>query len=446
MSQTITFLVSLVLLSFCTVVPIHTWAQGTTNPSGDNNKNRTTYFISSDPTPDNPRDILTGTPQDLTNLYTRVGDDGRVMSTVISSCPKLMVDVNLPFIQSCVSSTAILAYCNHGGAVAYDTYVEIILDSHLQLDSASLAYTILGPQHVRFNTGTIPVGLCGNIDLHLTTTCDPHLLGVKHCIDAHIFPDTLCSAVQNVPLLDVDGECLGNALKFKVTNHGTPLSTQQQVQYIIIDDHLIVNGQRVVLQQGTLQIPSQGVFSTIVPITQTAHRNYKMEIRDAQNTIMAICFIELCTSNPQIIPVVSDFYTATFWNGSHLPFVDQGCAINGKTLVDANVGSTTISALNDNNTPASSINTIDDAHLTTAVQVQIAPNPVQQHALIILDGADDVVYQFELYALTGQLVRTLAIRGNSTTDLERMGLPSGFYVYRISAKGMPLQEGKILMQ
>jgi hypothetical protein len=63
-----------------------------------------------------------------------------------------------------------------------------------------------------------------------------------------------------------------------------------------------------------------------------------------------------------------------------------------------------------------------------------------------LDGADDVVYQFELYAITGQLVRTLAINGNSTADLERMGLPSGFYVYRVSAKGMPLQEGKILMQ
>lgn len=446
MSHTITFLVYLTLLFFGASVPISTHAQVTTEPSGDNNRTINAHFISSDPAPDNPRDILTGTPQDLITPRTRVSDDGSVMNAVISSCPKLMVDVNLPFIQSCVSSTAILAYCNHGGEVAYNTYVEIVLDSHLQLDSASLAYTILGPQHFRFNTGTIPVGICGNIDLHLTTTCDPHLLGVKHCIDAHIFPDTLCPAVQNAPLLDVDGECLGNALKFKVANHGTPLTTQQQVQYIIIDDHLIVNGQRVVLQQGTLQIPSQGVFSTIVPITQTAHRNYKMEIRDAQNTIMAICFIELCTTNPQIIPVVSDFYTTTFWNGSHLPFVDQGCAINGKTMVDANVGNTTTSALNDNNTPASGANTIDDAHLTTAVQVRIAPNPVQQHALITLDGADNVVYQFELYALTGQLVRTLAIQGNSRANLERMGLPSGFYVYRISAKGMPLQEGKILMQ
>jgi hypothetical protein len=432
------------LLSFCTFVPIHTWAQVTTITS--NNENINTHFIASDPTPDNPSDILTGTPQDLVNTHTRVGDDGSVVNTVIKSCPKLMVDVTIPFIQSCISSTAIVAYCNHGGDVAYNTYVEITLDSHLQLDSASVAYTVVGPQQFRFDTDTIPVGICGNIDLHITTTCDPHLLGVKHCIEAYIFPDTLCPAVQNAPLLDVDGECLGNALTFKVTNHGIPLTAQQQVQYIIIDDHLIIGGQRVVMQQGSLQIPSQGTFSTTVPITQTAHRNYKMEIRDSQNTIIAICFIELCTTNPQIIPVVSDFYTATFWNGSHLPFVDQGCAINGKTMVDASVGNTTTSALNDNNTPANGVATVDDAHLTTAVQVRIAPNPVLQHALLTLDGADDVVYQFELYAITGQLVRTLAINGNSTADLERMGLPSGFYVYRVSAKGMPLQEGKILMQ
>ena len=446
MSHTITFLIPLLLFSFCVVVPTDTWAQGTPKPSDTKDITIETYLISSDTTSDNPRDMLTGTPQDLINTHTRVGDDGSVVNTVSSSCPKLMVDVSIPFIQSCVSSTAILAYCNHGGDVAHNTYIEIILDSHLQLDSASLAYTVLGPQHFRFNTGTIPVGLCGNIDLHITTACDPNLLGVKHCIDAHIFPNTLCPAVQNAPLLDVDGECLGRSLKFKVTNHGTPLTAQQQVQYIIIDDHLIVNGQRVVLQQGTLQIPSQGIFSTIVPITQTAHRNYKMEIRDAQNTIIAICFIELCTSNPQIIPVVSDFYTTTFWNGSHLPFVDQGCAINGKTVIDASVGNTTASAVDDNNTPANGVATIDDAHLNTAVQIRIAPHPVHQQALISLDGADEVVYQFELYAITGQLVRTLAINGNSTVNLERMGLPSGFYVYRISAKGMPIQEGKIMMQ
>lgn len=411
----------------------------------------TTARIAGDDAPNNPMDVLIGDPQDLTNTHTRVDDEGRVMSTVVSSCPKLMVDVNVPFLQSCISSAAILAYCNHGGETAYDAYVEITLDSNLVLDSASLAYVALGPHSYRFDVGTIPSGLCGNIDLHLTTACDPDLLGVLHCIDAHIFPDTLCTAVQNAPLLEVGGECLGNALKFRVTNHGTPLATSHQVQYIIIDDHLIAGGQRLVLQQGVLQIGRQGTFSTTVPITIANHMDYKMEVRDAQNAIIAICHVDLCSPITQNLAVTSDYYVHNFWNGSPLPFADRGCAVNGKTVVDASIGNSgtvAIASEGNNNTTATAddVATVDDAHLQTGLTVQVAPNPMQQQAIISLEGADEVVYQFELYSITGQLVRTLAITGNTQTYLERENLPAGLYVYRVSAKGVPLQEGKIIMQ
>lgn len=411
----------------------------------------TTARISGGDAPDNPRDILTGNPQDLTNTHTRVGDDGAVMSTVVSSCPKMMVDVNIPFVQSCLSSAAILAYCNHGGETAYNVYVEVTLDSNLVLDSASLAYVSLGAHSYRFDVGTVPSGLCGNIDLHLTTDCDPNLLGNLHCIDAHIYPDTLCTGVQNTPLLEVDGECLGNALKFRVTNHGTPLSTIHQVQYIIIDDHLIAGGQRLVLQQGVLQVGRQGTFDATVPITIPNHMDYKMELRDAQNTIIAICNVDLCSPTTQNLAVTSDYYVHKFWNGSPLPFVDRGCAVNGKTVVDASIDNSGTVALasegNNNTAPAADdAPTIDDAHLNTAVAVQVAPNPVKEYAIISLEGADKVVYQFELFSITGQLVRTLAITGNTQKELQRENLPAGLYVYRVSAEGVPLQEGKIIMQ
>lgn len=424
----------------------------TTITTTTTNATTTTTNIQSKINPDNPRDILIGTPQDLNNSHTRVDDDGRVTSTVVNSCPKLMVDVNIPFIQSCLSSTAILTYCNHGGSTAYDAYVEVTIDSNLQLDSASIAYIPLGSNQYRFDVGALSTGFCGNIDLHLTTACDPTLLGALHCIDAHIFPDTLCSHVQNKALLHVDGECLGNAIKFTVTNHGTPLNASHQAQFIIIDDHLIAGGQRLVLQQGSLQIGSQGKVSMTEPVIQTTHMDYKMEIRDAQNTIIAICFIELCSPTVNSPAIVSDFYTSTFWNGSPLPFTDHGCAVNGKTVVNASIdnSNTTLSPFDGNtsndNTSDNQSSTIDDAHLQAPVQVQVAPNPMLNQAIISLEGNEDVMYQFELYSATGQLVRTLAIQGNTQKDLVRKELPAGFYVYRIAAKGIPLQEGKILMR
>lgn len=406
-----------------------------------------------DPRPDDPRDILVGDPLDLNRSHTRVNDQGQVTSTITSSCPKLMVDVHLPFAQSCVASDATITYCNHGGETAYNAYVQVTIDTNLQLDSASIAYTMLAPQQYRFDIGTIPAGLCGNINLHLTTACDPALLGTAHCIDAHIFPDTLCTAVQNSALLQVQGECLGNALKFRITNHGAPLTLSHQTRFIIIDDHLIATGQQNVLQQGNLQIPSNGDFTTTVSTSQhPTHMDYKMEIRDVNNSIIAICFVELCSSNPSHVPFVSDYYTNIFWNGSPFPFTDQGCAINGKTVVDASVDNNSAAALASENNGSANTNdnlqdgTLDDLHLQTPVEVMVGPNPIQHQAIIAIKGAESVVYQFELYSITGQLVRTLAVTGNSKTTLVRGELPAGFYVYRVLAKGVPLTEGKIIMQ
>ncbi len=400
-------------------------------------------------TPD-PRDVLVNDPLDLSGGHTMVNSSGQVINSITSSCPKLLVDVNIPFIQSCLASTAVLTYCNHGGEDAFNAYVEVRLDSNLQLDSASFTYVPLSANLYRIDLGTVLAGVCASIDLHLTTACDPALLGATHCIDAHIFPDTLCTAVQNRPLLEVNGECLGNALRFSVRNHGTTVTASQHVSFTIIDDHLIAGGQRRVIQSGSLQINRHGKFITIVPVAYANHMDYKMEVRDSRNDIIAIAFVELCAPNPAITPIYSDFYANYFWNGSALPFTDRGCGVNGKSVTNASLGNgtTTIATEDDNDDDTSSdaATILDDIHLQVPVEVQIAPNPVGAIATISLKGAEDVIYLFELYSVTGQLVRTLAVTGNSSKQLARQNLPAGFYVYRVSAKGMPLQEGKILMR
>ena len=96
-------------------------------------------------------------------------------SSSIQTCPLLYTHVDIPFLQSCLYSTARVSYCNQGNATAYNAYIDVELEADLLLDSTSIPYTALGAQMYRFQLGTIADSLCDEFDIHFTTTCDTSL-------------------------------------------------------------------------------------------------------------------------------------------------------------------------------------------------------------------------------------------------------------------------------
>jgi len=129
-------------------------------------------------------------------------------------CPELNVDVSAIFLRRCFDNNYTVTYCNQGTAVAEDAYLELSLDPFFTMVSSELAYTDLGNNLFRFDLGDVPVAACESFKFAVNISCEAEL-GQTHCVEAHIFPDTIC--IPTSPLWDgssltVDASCDGDTL------------------------------------------------------------------------------------------------------------------------------------------------------------------------------------------------------------------------------------------
>ena len=87
---------------------------------------------------------------------------------------------------------------------------------------------------------------------------------------------------------------------------------------------------------------------------------------------------------------------------------------------------------------------IEEPHLE-ALTVKLYPNPFRQTATLEVEGETFQQLQVELYSPTGQLLKTHQGSGNQLV-LERSGLPSGIYFYRLLGDDQVLNTGKMVVQ
>jgi hypothetical protein len=370
-------------------------------------------------------------------------NSGTTTNTTPVTCPMMYVNVEIPFLQSCVSSVANISYCNQGNHHAYNAYVDLELDTALTLDSASVAYTPLTANTYRFNLGNILAGNCGNLQVFFTTACDNALLLDEHCIAAHIYPDTLCSTVWNSPLITVDGTISGNNISFLIGNKGTSITPLTPIHCIIIDDHLLAqSGGSIVLYQGLLTLGAND-RTTLNILSIASNHRYKLEIRDSLGALIASSTISNYVTNP----TVYDYHAQEFWNGSRLPSEDLGCAINGNVVQQANISQ------NPSNNGSNTSNTVEESSPhgaenldESSIVVQALPNPFETYTMIKIEGQIAANYSFKLYDLTGKIVQMQYLVEQQEFIVERGNLLSGMYIYQIEAEGKLLAAGKIVVR
>lgn len=357
------------------------------------------------------------------------------------SCPKLYSDVVLSYLLPCAVSTASINYCNQGTTTAYDAYIDVTLDPALTLDSTTLPYTAQGTNIYRFQLGTVPAGDCYVFDIWVQMSCDSSLLGDQFCIESHIYPDTVCAGLlPNSPIVLVDGECLGTTTKFRVNNQGMDLTAAHQVSYIIIDDHLLTGGNSTVVRQGTLNLRRYDNLHEQVTASRPGPSNYRLEIRDNANKLLASSVVGNCADGYQA--QVSNFHhqSSLFWNGSAMPAIGRGCQTNGHSGTQAGGSSNPIynEGAQSGGSPRAG-----EYHFT---RVRIAPNPMSEQATVFIENAENSEYLFELYDAVGQRVMMRRVRHQNRFVLHRENWTVGMYYYRLSTGGETVYQGKIVLQ
>lgn len=368
-------------------------------------------------------------------------------SNTAVNCPMMHVQVNIPFLQSCVSSSAQIDFCNHGTASALGSFVDVELPAQLLLDSADIPFTVVGTNLYRFQLGTVPVLFCDQFEIYFTTDCDSTLIGMEHCIHAHIYPDTLCNSVQSTPLITIDASCVAGKTTFTLHNHGTAVTMDQHMQLIVIDDHLIVGGSPYVYWDDTLELESGASLGRGFTPSSSGQNDYKLDLTDKQGNLLVSSTVHDCyVGSPNVY--INTFHTHqsinTFGNGGILPSMSTGCAINGNstTQTSSSFGPPATSSRPPNDNTSPSIEFVEEEE----TNVQVFPNPFSEYATVKIDGPITKRFTFRLYDTMGKMVRLLEINGQDEFQIERNDLLSGMYLYQIDAKGKSIHSGKLIVK
>lgn len=177
-----------------------------------------------------------------------------------TDCPFLETDIGTWGLRRCFENTYTVRYCNMGTQAAENAYITVALDSFLTYVSSPIPGQPLGGNVWKFDLGTIPPGFCDHFPLTVHLSCDAQL-GQTHCVEAHIYPDSICLPTTNWSGADVSvgGNCQTDSVRFVLKNKSNAATSL--LEYVIIEDN-IINRQGVfqlgALDSMVIKIPANG--------------------------------------------------------------------------------------------------------------------------------------------------------------------------------------------
>ncbi len=166
-------------------------------------------------------------------------------------CPIINVDVSTPFLRRCFENNYTVSYCNEGTSDAEEVLIEVTFDEFLMVNSSTIPWIDQDDQTYTFNVGDLEVGECHQFYINTILDCDSTVLGQTHCVEAHVFPDSIClppNTLWDGSTIEVNGKCEGDSIRFQIQNIGAD-DMENQLDYIIIQDQIIH-------RHGNFQLPS----------------------------------------------------------------------------------------------------------------------------------------------------------------------------------------------
>lgn len=169
-----------------------------------------------------------------------------ILAIPLVDCPVLDVSIGTNVLRRCVENVYHVQYCNIGTELAEEVSIELILDSLMTYTGSSLSgVPTQSGDTLTFALDNLDIGDCNDFEIYFnlgdSTNCDSIPIGATHCIEAHIYPDSICIPTQNWSgaSVEVDALCTGDSIQFILENVGTA-PTQPGLNYIIVEDDVVL--------------------------------------------------------------------------------------------------------------------------------------------------------------------------------------------------------------
>jgi uncharacterized repeat protein (TIGR01451 family) len=241
-----------------------------------------------------------------------------------TDCALLDVDITTPLLRRCFENTYYINYCNRGTKIASNALVKITLDKSLTFNAATLPLNRRNGQELFFNLGNIEQGKCGTFQMTATVNCDGTVLGQTHCVEAHIYPDSVCVPTQgwSGAIIEVNGVCERDSVSFLISNVGTaPTSTG--LKSIVIQDDIVFLRQPIILPPNGKQIIRVKATGATYRMTADQEPNHPDLSAGGGSPTVAV---EGCRSNPQ--EPFSLGYVTQYDENDGNPFISIDCRQN----------------------------------------------------------------------------------------------------------------------
>jgi hypothetical protein len=184
-------------------------------------------------------------------------------------CPLLNVDIAIPFLRRCFDNTYQIHFCNEGTTTAQNAYIKVMLDSSLQVNASSIPWTSVDGNTYTFSLGNIDAQQCGDFSITANLDCNGAELGETHCVQASIFPDSLCVPANpnwDGAIIKVSGKCIGDSVQLQIQNTGSGNMQQPRKYYVLEGDFLRTAPQNFQLTANEIKyitIPADGNTVTL---------------------------------------------------------------------------------------------------------------------------------------------------------------------------------------
>ncbi len=212
----------------------------------------------------------------------------------LGQCVNLKTDVSTPFLRRCFDNVYTVSYSNQGTLPSSNNYIEVEFDTFLTVDSSSIPWTSQTGNLFTFWIGDLGIYEGGDFYVYVTLDCDSTIVGQTHCVEANIYPQTICiptDLIWDGSITTVDANCDTDSVTFTIKNTGSNNMSGPQ-DYIVIEDNII-------MKTGQFQLAPGQELPVTVPSNGSTYRIYADQApghfpSDHQPTVA----IEGCGVNP----------------------------------------------------------------------------------------------------------------------------------------------------